>query len=207
MSLDPGFDVVELEPEMTAETVVGDGIAVPARRASIDEGFRHADQLRDLLDVQVARAVEELKLLRPLVRLFLLSHAATSYRGSEGTNVARAADVFQALLKNEFVVKYIETTRTNHQRVAIVIPFEASNEVRSPPNLLVDRPIVTSASFPVAAIKSFLQRVPKFFYGDVRLGLPEDRPQRPPCKLMVKGTITVRPSSLRSLAWLPRWLT
>jgi hypothetical protein len=80
MSLDPFLDVVELEPEMTAESVVGDRIVVPARGTPVDEGLWNADDLGNLLDVEIARREEESELLR-LRRLVVVCHAATSTTG------------------------------------------------------------------------------------------------------------------------------
>jgi hypothetical protein len=80
MSLDPLFDVIELEAEMATESVVGDRVIVTARGTPVDEGLRNADDLGNLLDVEIARREEELELLR-LRRLIVVCHAATSTTG------------------------------------------------------------------------------------------------------------------------------
>jgi hypothetical protein len=74
--LDPLFDVIELEPQMTSKAVVGDGVAMTSGRPAVDERFRHSDQGRDLIDGQVGRDERELELLRNL-RLPLSCHAVT----------------------------------------------------------------------------------------------------------------------------------
>lgn len=43
MALDPLLDVIWLEPEMAAEAIVGDRVAMTARSASIDERLRDAE--------------------------------------------------------------------------------------------------------------------------------------------------------------------
>lgn len=80
MTLDPILDVVQLEAEMTAESVVRDRVVVTSSRASIDERLRDSENLGDLLDVEVARREEELELLR-LSRLIVSCHVATSSKG------------------------------------------------------------------------------------------------------------------------------
>ncbi len=81
MSLDPLFDVVELEAKMPAKTVVGHRIVVTARGPPIDERLRDAHDLGDLLDVEIARREEELELLR-LRRRVVSCHCSTLKRGS-----------------------------------------------------------------------------------------------------------------------------
>ena len=96
VSFDPRLDIVELETEVSADPVVGDGIVVSARGASIDEGLRNSEDLGDLLDVQVANE-GELQLLR-LRRLIASCHALTSTTGKLcAANVARAYDEFRSL--------------------------------------------------------------------------------------------------------------
>ena len=97
MSLDPFLDVLELEAEVPAEPVVGDGVLVSAGCASVDERLRDTEDVGDLFDVQVARAEEELKLLRRW--LFVRSHRHHLAQGSEGVTVARTSVDFGALLQ------------------------------------------------------------------------------------------------------------
>ena len=79
VALDPLLDVVGLEAKMTADPVVGDRVAVTARRSPIDERLRYPEDGCDLFDVQVARIDGEFKLLRRL--FFVSSHASTSTEG------------------------------------------------------------------------------------------------------------------------------
>lgn len=50
MGCDPGFDLVETEPEMPADSEGRDRVRVPPAGAAVDEGLGHAHQLGDLLN-------------------------------------------------------------------------------------------------------------------------------------------------------------
>lgn len=76
MALDPLLNVVELEAEMASEPVVGDGVLVTSRSASIDKGLGDAQDSCDLFDAEIARRNVKLQLLR-LGRLRISCHVVT----------------------------------------------------------------------------------------------------------------------------------
>jgi hypothetical protein len=76
MPLDPFFDVIELEPQMTSQVVVGDGVAMTSGRPPIDERLRDSDQGRNLTDGEIGRRELELELVWSL-RFPLSCHAVT----------------------------------------------------------------------------------------------------------------------------------
>lgn len=79
MSLDPRFHIIEPEAEVSADPVVGDRVVVSSRGAPVDERLRNAEDLGDLLDVQIPDE-RELELFR-LGRLNVSCHAPTSTNG------------------------------------------------------------------------------------------------------------------------------
>ena len=64
MVLYPSLDVIEPETQMPAEPEMGDWVVVAARRAAVDERLGNTEERSDVLDRQVARGKEELKLFR-----------------------------------------------------------------------------------------------------------------------------------------------
>lgn len=117
MALDPLLDVIELEAEMPAESVVGDRIVVTARCASIDERLGDTDDLCDLLDVEIARREEELELLR-LCRLVIVRHDRYLDAGKLHMEGSARLGQFRVFAANEFVVNDHATTRSDANCVA-----------------------------------------------------------------------------------------